>query len=317
MSDPDPGAGARHVPVLSAEVLDLLRPAAGEVFVDATLGAGGHTRLLAQRLLPGGRLIALDRDPDMIELARPRLEGLPVTLVHANFDRLSDVLAGHGLQRVDGILADLGVCSDQLDDAGRGLSFSQEGPLDMRLDPGSGEPASALLRRLSERDLADLFWRYGEERFSRRIARRVVEERRRTPLETTGQLADLVRRCVPRPRPGRRPGIDPATRVFQALRIAVNDELGALDRLLAALPGCIRPGGRVALISFHSLEDRRVKQALRQRETWEELTRKPVQVGDEEVRRNPRARSAKLRAARRKDDPAPAGGARLRQEVQG
>jgi 16S rRNA (cytosine1402-N4)-methyltransferase len=149
---------------------------------------------------------------------------------------------------------------------------------------------------LRERELADLFWQYGEERFSRRIARKIVEVRRRTPLETTEQLAELVRRCVPRPK-GRRSPIDPATRVFQALRIAINDELGALDRLLAALPGCVKPGGRVALISFHSLEDRRVKQALRDRVVWEVLTRKPVQATEEEVRNNPRARSAKLRAA--------------------
>jgi 16S rRNA (cytosine1402-N4)-methyltransferase len=303
MSEPEPGA--RHVPVLTAEVLGLLRPAPGEVFVDVTLGAGGHARLLAEHLQPGGRLIALDRDPAMIDLARPRLEGLPVTLVHANFDRLRDVLDEQGVAAADGVLADLGVCSDQLAAPDRGLGFSREGPLDMRLDPGSGEPASALLRRLSERDLADLFWSYGEERFSRRIARRVVERRREAPLETTAELAALVRRCVPRPKRRRRMMIDPATRVFQALRIAVNDELGALDRLLASLPGCVKPGGRVALISFHSLEDRRVKQALRDRSTWEQLTRKPVQAGEDEVRRNPRARSAKLRAARRTDDQAP------------
>ncbi len=324
MSELDSGSGARHVPVLSGPVLEFLQPAAGEVFIDATLGAGGHTRLLAQQVLPGGRVIALDRDPQMIELARPRLEGLPVTLVHANFDCLGEVLDEHGLARVDGVLADLGICSDQLDEAGRGFSFSQEGPLDMRLDPTWGEPASALLRRLSERDLADLFWRYGEERFSRRIARQVVQQRRQTPLTTTAQLAELVRRCVPRPRPGRRASIDPATRVFQALRIAVNDELGALERLLSALPERVRPGGRVALISFHSLEDRRVKQALRQRDVWDDLTRKPVQASEEEARRNPRARSAKLRAARRKEGTAPqtrtrpgATGADLTEEEQG
>ncbi len=300
MSD-EPAPAVRHLPVLPAEVLAALEPTAGQVLVDATLGAGGHARLLAERLEPAGRLLALDRDPAMIELARPRLEGLPVTLVHAGFDDLRAVLDDLGLAAVDGVLADLGVCSDQLDRPERGFSFSQEGPLDMRLDPTTGEPASALLRRLGERDLADLFWQYGEERFSRRIARRIVETRRREPLETTGQLADLVRRCVPRFRGSRRkPAIDPATRVFQALRIAANDELGALDRLLASLPGCVRPGGRVCLISFHSLEDRRVKQALRDRAVWEEATRKPVQAGEEEVRNNPRARSAKLRAARRK-----------------
>jgi 16S rRNA (cytosine1402-N4)-methyltransferase len=301
MSD-EPTAAPRHVSVLAAEVLAALQPAAGQVVVDATLGAGGHARLLAERLAPGGRLVALDRDPAMIELARPRLEGLPITLVHAGFEEIRAVLDDLDLEVVDGVLADLGVCSDQLDRPERGFSFTQEGPLDMRLDPQRGEPASALLRRLNERDLADLFWNYGEERFSRRIARRIVETRRREPLETTGQLAELVRRCVPRPRPGsrRKAPIDPATRVFQALRIAVNDELGALDRLLAALPACVKPGGHVCLISFHSLEDRRVKQALRDRGVWEEVTRKPVQAGEEEVRSNPRARSAKLRAARRK-----------------
>jgi 16S rRNA (cytosine1402-N4)-methyltransferase len=304
MTPNHPAVEPRHVPVLPTEVLEALSPAPGQVFVDATLGAGGHARLLAERLGSSGRLIALDRDPAMLDLARPRLAGLPVTLVPANFDQLREVLDGLGVAAADGVLADLGVCSDQLDEAERGLSFGQPGPLDMRLNPGEGEPASALLRRLGERDLADLIYRYGEERFSRRIARRIVEVRRQAPLETTDQLAELVRRCVPRParagRGGRRkPAIDPATRVFQALRIAVNDELGALDRLLEALPGCVRPGGRVALISFHSLEDRRVKQALRDRARWEALTRKPVQAGPEEVRHNPRARSAKLRAARR------------------
>jgi 16S rRNA (cytosine1402-N4)-methyltransferase len=302
MNDDVSGASPRHVSVLPVEVLAALAPAPGEVFVDATVGGGGHTRLLAERLTPGGRLLGLDRDPAMLELARPRLTDLPVTLVHAPFSRLREVLEEQGVAAVDGVLADLGFCSDQMDDAERGLSFSQPGPLDMRLDPTRGEPASALLRRLSERDLADLIWRYGEERFSRRIARRIVETRRREPLETTEQLADLVRRCVPRPPRSakrRRPAIDPATRVFQALRIAVNDELDELERLLAVLPNCVRPGGRVALISFHSLEDRLVKQAFRERSVWEALTRKPVQAGEEEVRNNPRARSAKLRAARR------------------
>jgi 16S rRNA (cytosine1402-N4)-methyltransferase len=282
---------------MPAEVLQLLAPVPGETFVDATVGAGGHARLLAERLGPADRLIGLDQDATMLEGARSRLEGLLVTLVHANFDRLREVLDELGVSAVDGVFADLGVCSDQLDQADRGFSFQQPGPLDMRLDPTGGEPASVLLRRLNERDLADLIYQYGEERFSRRIARRIVEVRRRTPLETTEQLADLIRRCVPRGRPG---GIDPATRTFQALRIAVNDELGALDRLLAALPACVKPGGRVAILSFHSLEDRRVKQAFRDRQHWDVLTPKPVQAGDEEIRNNPRARSAKLRAASRK-----------------
>jgi 16S rRNA (cytosine1402-N4)-methyltransferase len=289
----------RHVAVLPSEVVQYLAPTPGQVFVDATVGAGGHARLLAERLAPAGRLIGLDRDPAMLDLARSGLEGLPVTLVQSSFDRLAEVLADLGLAAVDGVLADLGFSSDQVEAPERGFSFQLAGPLDMRLNPAEGDPAAALLRRLSERDLADLFWQYGEERFSRRIARRIVETRKRAPLETTEQLADLVRRCVPRPR-GRRHAIDPATRVFQALRIAVNDELGALDRLLAALPGCVKPGGRAVVISFHSLEDRRVKQAFRVREVWEVLTAKPVQATEEELRQNPRARSAKLRAARRK-----------------
>ena len=305
MPENTPGS-PRHVSVLPAELIAALAPQPGEVFVDATCGAGGHSRLLAERVAPGGQVVALDRDPAMLELARPRLAGLPVELMRAVFDELPDVLAGLGLAQADGVVADLGVCSDQLDDPDRGLSFGRPGPLDMRLNPAEGEPASELLRRLDERALADLIYQYGEERFSRRIARRIVEERKQAPLETTEQLAELVRRCVPRPPRAdhrRRPAIDPATRVFQALRIAVNDELDALDRLLVVLPRCVRPGGRVAIISFHSLEDRRVKNAFRNKELWEVLTKKPVQAGEDEVRDNPRARSAKLRAARRTTTP--------------
>ena len=318
MSDDISAASPRHVPVLPAEVLAALNPQPGQVFVDATVGVGGHSRLLAERLLPGGRLLGLDRDAAMLDLARPRLADLPVTLVQASFSRLRQVLDDQGVVAVDGVLADFGFCSDQMDDAERGFSFTQSGPLDMRLDPTTGEPASALLRQMNERDLADLIYRYGEERFSRRIARRIVEVRRHTPLETTEELAELVRRCVPRPRWDRRPAgrsrwdrrpagrsIDPATRVFQALRIAVNDELGELETLLKILPDCVRPGGVVAAISFHSLEDRMVKTAFRERSVWEALTRKPVQAGEDEVRNNPRARSAKLRAARRVSEPRP------------
>ena len=291
-----PTPAARHVAVLPTEVLHFLAPALGETIVDATVGVGGHARLIAQRLGPAGRLIGLDCDPTMLALARPALSDLPVTLVQANFAQLREVLTELGIAAVDGILADLGFCSDQVETPERGFSFSQSGPLDMRMDPAQGEPASNLLRRLSERDLADLIFHYGEERFSRRIARRIVELRRTQPLETTEQLADLVRRCVPRSKGARGRGIDPATRVFQALRIAVNDELEALDWLVEQLPRCLKPGGRAVLISFHSLEDRRVKQAFRNRTLWQVLTPKPVQAGDEEVRVNPRARSAKLQS---------------------
>lgn len=291
-------AEALHIPVLSDAILRLLDPRPGQIFVDATVGGGGHTRLLAERVAPTGRMIGLDQDPAMLELALPSLSGLSVTLVHRNFEDLPSVLRELQIGPVDAILADLGFCSDQLANAERGLSFQLDGPLDMRLDPTRGEPASALLRRLRESQLADLFWEYGEERHSRRIARKIVEARQTTPLTTTGQLADLVRRCVPRSRAN---PIDPATRVFQALRIAVNDELGALERFLVVLPECLKPGGRAALISFHSLEDRLVKRAFRQKEIWEELTRKPVTADDEECRANPRAKSAKLRVAVKKN----------------
>jgi 16S rRNA (cytosine1402-N4)-methyltransferase len=286
---------ARHVPVLPAEVLHWLDPQPGQTIVDCTVGGGGHARLIAERLGPTGRLIGLDQDPAMLELARPRLAGLPVTLVHAAFDQLADVLRDAGAT-ADGFLADLGVSSDQLDDPNRGLSFQHDAPLDMRMDPTRGETAADLVRRLPERDLADLIYQFGEERFSRRIARRIVEARQTEPIETTGRLAEIVRRCVPR---GKGHGIDPATRTFQALRIAVNDELEALDRLLAQLPNCVKPGGRAVVISFHSLEDRRAKQAFRDRGVWQVLTKKPVTAGPDEERANPRSRSAKLRAAMR------------------
>ena len=297
MNDSPTPPTPRHVPVLPAEVLHYLAPASGETIVDATVGAGGHARLIAERLGNSGRVIGLDRDEMMLDLARPRLTGLPTTLLHGNYDRLRDVLDEQGITAVDGVLADLGFCSDQMDAPERGLSFSQPGPLDMRLDPTQGEPASTLLRRLNERDLANLIYENGEERFSRRIARRIVEARRSRPIETTEDLAELVRRCVPRSK-GKRSVIDPATRTFQALRIAVNDELGGLERLLEKLPRCLKPGGRVVIISFHSLEDRRVKHAFRDRAIWDVLTRKPVQASEEEVQSNPRSRSAKLRAAR-------------------
>jgi 16S rRNA (cytosine1402-N4)-methyltransferase len=286
---------ALHISVLTDQVLERLQPSPGQVIVDCSVGGGGHTRRLAERVVPGGRVVGLDQDVHMLELARPRLADLPVTLVHRNFEDLLDVLHELGIQRVDAVLADVGFSSDQLADPARGFSFQHDGPLDMRLDTSRGEPASAMLRRLHEHELADIFWRYGEERHSRRVARKIVETRKKAPLNTTAELADLVRSCVPR---SRGHAIDPATRVFQALRIAVNDELGALERLLEALPRCLKPGGRAAIISFHSLEDRLVKRAFRNRDIFEELTRKPVQASDEEIARNPRARSAKLRVAR-------------------
>lgn len=294
--------------MLAAEVLRLLDPQPGQTWVDCTVGGGGHSRLIAERLGPTGRLVGLDQDPTMLALARPHLVGTPdpgqagpqVTLVHANFDQLPDVLRNLGTEAVDGVLADLGFASDQIEQAGRGFSFREDGPLDMRLDPTAGETAADLVNRLSEQGLADVFWEFGEERHSRRVARRIVERRAERPFETTAELAEVVRRSVPRSG-----GIDPATRVFQALRIAVNDELGALDRLLACLPRVVKVGGRAGIISFHSLEDRRVKQAFRNSDVWEPVTKKPVEATDEEVSRNPRARSAKLRVAIRRANPGP------------
>lgn len=299
---PRDGHGPKHVSVLPVEVLRLLDPQPGQVWVDATVGGGGHSRLIAERLGPSGRLIGLDQDPTMLGLARTKLEGLPVTLVHANFDQLVEVLGNLGIESVDGVLADLGFASDQVDRADRGFSFREDGPLDMRLDPTIGSTAADLVNRMSEAGLADVFFEFGEERHSRRVARRIVERRAEKPFTTTGELADIVRRSVPRSG-----GIDPATRVFQALRIAVNDELGALDRLLSILPRVVKPSGKAAIISFHSLEDRRVKQTFRTPLVWEPLTKKPVEAGAEEVSRNPRARSAKLRVAVRRPIPGPQG----------
>jgi 16S rRNA (cytosine1402-N4)-methyltransferase len=299
MNDSASNSGARHIPVMPTEVIQFLSPAPGAIIVDATVGAGGHARLLAEKIAPSGRLIGIDQDEEMLALTRVHLRGLPVTLMQANFDQLREVLDRLDLAAADGVLADLGVCSDQIEPAERGFSFQASGPLDMRMDRSQRTSAATLLRTLDERQLADLFWKYGEERFSRKIARKIVETRRKSSLETTADLADLVRRCVPRYRVRGRTSIDPATRVFQALRIAVNDEMGALERLLKSLPDCIKPNGRAVIISFHSLEDRLVKQTFREDPAWENLTRKPIRPGQSEMEENPRARSAKLRAARR------------------
>jgi 16S rRNA (cytosine1402-N4)-methyltransferase len=284
-----------HVSVLPREVVTLLDPQPGQTFVDCTVGLGGHTRLIAERVGPTGRVVGLDQDPTMLAIAAEQSKGLPIEFVNANFENLQQALRRLKIERVDGILADLGFCSDQIADPQRGFSFQTDGPLDMRLDPTSGEPASAMLRRLPEREIADLIYQYGEERHSRRIAREIVGRRKTDPLETTGQLADLVRRCVPR---GKHHSIDPATRTFQAIRIAVNDELGVLERFLTSLPYCLKIGGRAALISFHSLEDRLVKHAFREKEHWEALTKKPVTASEDEMNSNARSRSAKLRAAK-------------------
>jgi 16S rRNA (cytosine1402-N4)-methyltransferase len=286
-----------HVPVLAAEVVEHLAPQPGWTVVDATTGLGGHTRLFAEAVGGQGRVIAVDRDLESLRVAQERTTAENVVWLHGEFSELTLMLRRMKIESVDGLFVDLGVSSPQLDRPERGFSFMREGPLDMRMNPTSGEPAGSMIARLSERQLADLIWEFGEERNSRRIAKAIVRERERAEIATTVQLAEIVRRATP---PSRKPErIDAATRVFQALRIAVNNELDELDSLLAQAPNIVRPGGRMAAISFHSLEDRRVKTAFRGPE-WEATTKKPVTATEPEQAVNPRSRSAKLRAAVRR-----------------
>jgi 16S rRNA (cytosine1402-N4)-methyltransferase len=279
------------------EVRTWLEPVlrSGSVLVDGTVGAGGHAAVLAAELGPGGRVIGLDRDPEMLALAGQATRGLPVTLFQGAYSDLGEVLGTLSIGTVDGVLLDLGLSSDQLAWAHRGFSFAVDGPLDMRFDPESKPTAAEVVNTWKEEELARLFFEYGEERHARRVARRIVAGRRLEPFTTTGRLAAVVRQSIP----GKWGPIDPATRVFQALRIAVNAELEHLDSALAQLAGWLKPGGRAAIISFHSLEDRRVKVAFRDDPRLTVLTRKPVVATAQEVAVNPRARSAKLRVAER------------------
>ncbi len=271
------------------------------MLIDGTVGAGGHAAELARRVGTTGRVIGLDRDPDMLALAERATRGLPVTLIRRPYSEIGSVLAELGLEPVDGILLDLGLSSDQLHWSHRGFSFAKDGPLDMRFDPDEETTAADLVNSLRAEELADLFFRYGEERYSRRVARRIVEARKLEPIRTTARLAEIVRRSIP----GKWGPIDPATRVFQALRIAVNHELEHLETTLAHVSEWLRPGGRIAIISFHSLEDRPVKRAFRENPELQVLTKKPVTASIEEIQRNPRARSAKLRVAERCTSPNP------------
>ena len=286
-----------HVPVLLDAVVQWLDPRPGMVMVDGTLGGGGHARALLERVGANGLVIALDRDPDAIEKGQQKFHGMHIRFAQANFCDLPEVLEQLNLKTVDGVILDLGLSSDQLADVSRGFSFSLEGPLDLRFDPMSGEPARRVINRFSAEHLADLIYYYGEERYSRRIARAIVEQRRGKPIETSLELAELIRRVVPQSPRGER--IDPATRTFQALRIAVNDELKSLEIALRRIPDCLRAGARMAIISFHSLEDRRVKEAFRNDQRLKNLTSKPIRPEQVEIDRNPRCRSAKLRVAER------------------
>jgi 16S rRNA (cytosine1402-N4)-methyltransferase len=289
-----------HVPVMTAEILQFLRPEHGGLFVDCTVGLGGHSRALLEA--GATRLVGLDRDRDALARAAETLAPWRerVELVHADYRTIADVLDERQIAVVDGTLADLGVSSMQFDAPGRGFSFQRDEPLDMRMDRSQGETAADFIAHATEVELADTIFRYGEERFSRRIARALVETRRETPVTGTAQLAAIVRRSIPRRGYTR---IDPATRTFQALRIWVNRELDGLDRFLEVAVSRLRAGARFAIITFHSLEDRIVKHTLRGLERREALirvlTKKPLTPDENEVQRNPRARSAKLRVAER------------------
>lgn len=305
---PDPHG---HRPVLLREIVELLAPTSGESVIDLTAGRGGHAVALGASVGAAGLLTLFDSDPTNLEYAGVRASVMPaaprIQSVHANF-RSVGLMIPSGTPPANAVLADLGFASTQVDDPARGLAFSHDGPLDMRLDPTRGETAAQLVARLDERELADIIFHYGEDPFARRIARNIAQTRARVPISTTGQLASLVRESY-----GARAAVSrlhPATRTFMALRIAVNDELGALEGLVAAVrdaalaaasgsPSWLAAGARVAIMSFHSLEDRIVKRAFAQmvEAGWaESLTRKPVEASPAEVGENPRARSAKLRA---------------------
>jgi 16S rRNA (cytosine1402-N4)-methyltransferase len=295
----------RHVPVLLRQVLEVLSPRPGQVIVDCTLGLGGHSAALLERIRPGGKLIAIDFDPGNFDVARPRLEavGGEFELFHNNFAALPTVLAQAGVGGADGVLADVGVSSPQIDDPNRGFSYRRPGPLDMRMDPTRGQPASALVNRLSERELAAALRELGDEDDADEIARLLVERRKVAPVTTTEALTEIV--CEARDFTLRRAAgakLHPAARTFQALRILVNRELANLERLLAVLPDCLNPGGVAAVISFHSGEDRRVKAAFRdglRAGVYADASAEPVVADEAEQRANPRSRSAKLRWARR------------------
>lgn len=298
----------RHIPVLMEQVIDVLRPRPGQIIVDCTTGLGGHAANLLEHITPVGRLIGIDFDPANLGLAREKLSSLhdgSFELFHSNFAALPTVLAQAGIDHADAILADLGVASPQIDDPARGFSYRQPGPLDMRMDPTRGQPASALINRIGERDLAEALVELGDETDGPRIARLIVQRRALEPITTTEALMAIV--CEARDFTLKRAAgakLHPAARTFQALRILVNRELANLDRLLAVIPQSLAPGGTAAIISFHSGEDRRVKAAFRagiERGDYSQISADPITATEAEQRLNPRSRSAKLRWARRRD----------------
>jgi 16S rRNA (cytosine1402-N4)-methyltransferase len=295
---------AVHVPVLREAVLQYLDITPGLTLVDATIGAAGHSLDLIEHITPGGMLIGIDRDPMMLELAARRLQASPafdsqhVQLFQGSYVTLPDILANHDIPRVDRVLADLGLSSDQLADPQRGFGFQSIGPLDLRFDVSQGEPAWQILQSRTADDLAEIFREFGEERHSHAIARRIVEIRRHSPVRTADELVGVVQSVVSSRGRG---GTHPATRIFQALRIATNQELEHVTHFVRdVLPDVLAPGGRAAVITFHSLEDRIIKNAFRSRDQWEPVTKKPVTATAAEKRHNPRSRSAKLRVAVRK-----------------
>ena len=287
-----------HVPVLVDPILELLDIQPNDIVFDGTLGGGGHSREFLKRLGPDGRLIGFDRDPEAVESTRKTFDDPRVVLVDANYADAPELLPQLEFPKIDKILLDLGYSSDQLEDHDRGFSFNSDGPLDLRFNALAGEPASRLVNRLGEKHLADLIYEFSQEKLSRRIARKICKVRHAEKIETAAQLARIVRSCVPRTR-GQK--IDPATRTFQALRIAVNEELKWLKVAMNRLPEMLNEGGRFAAISFHSMEDRIVKQAFNANDSLEVLTKKPLIADEAENEKNPRASSAKLRVALKKD----------------
>jgi 16S rRNA (cytosine1402-N4)-methyltransferase len=297
-------SGVSHIPVLAEALAERIHLPTDGVMVDATIGQGGHSLLFGSRLGPEGVLIGLDVDKDSIRRAHLRLQSLlcRVILIRANFSQIGEQLSEQGIEKVDFILADLGLCSSQLADARMGLSFQMDSPLDMRIDERLKTTAADIVNKTDEKDLADLIYKFGQDRASRRIARFIVSHRQGRPITSTGQLAAIICKALNRPAGKGSTKIHPATRTFQALRIAVNNELGNLEKLLGSAPGLLKKDGQIAVISYHSLEDRLVKNSFRQNKQeniYSDITKKPIVPSRQEIAGNARARSAKLRIAQK------------------